>query len=107
MAETLAERPEGLRLMLLVAVERRDGDERSMEIIRSVRQRAVEALARLFAAAGLAGADAESEIARDTARLAIACFDGAVVAAQIDGDGDDLRRVFALLHAGMMAASRS
>jgi len=101
MADSIAERPEGHRLMLLVAVERRDGDENCLQIIREARQRAVEGLARLFAAAGLAGSDPNSEEARDCARLVMACLDGALIAAQMDAAATDFHSMFRLLYAAL------
>jgi hypothetical protein len=41
--------------------------------------------------------------ARDVALLTLACFDGALVAAQIDADAADLRRMFALLYSALVA----
>jgi AcrR family transcriptional regulator len=102
MAQSLADPPDGLRLALIVAGERREGDERILEIIRYARMRAVEGGARLLAAAGLVD-DPKSPAALDTSRLAMACFDGAVVAAQIDADAGDLRRILALLYAALTA----
>ena len=101
MANAMAERPEFVRLTLLIAVERREGDEACLEIVRSVRQRAVEALTRLFVATGLVEPNGDEAAARDVARLAIACFDGAFAAAQIDADAVDLRRVISLLYASL------
>jgi AcrR family transcriptional regulator len=101
MAEALAARPEGLRLMLLVSVERRHGDSKPIEIIRAARRQAVEGLARVFAGAGLVAAEPESEEALDVARLIMMCFDGAVVAAQIDADAGDFKRMFRKLYSAL------
>lgn len=104
MAEALAEGPEFLRLMMMVGLERHDGDEASLEIVRAHRQRAIEGIARLFLAGGLIAPSVDAEKAQDIARLAVACFDGAFAAAQIDGATADLRRMFALLRSAMTAA---
>jgi AcrR family transcriptional regulator len=104
MAEALAEGPEFLRLMLMVALERRQGDRHTLEIVRSHRARSVEGVARLLAACGLEQPGPDGVTARDLARLTIACFDGAFAAAQMDADVADVRRMFTLLHSAMTAA---
>ena len=106
MADALAARPEFLRLMLLMALERREGDEASLEMVRAHRRQAVEGLARLFVAGGIVDADAPPGAAEDIARLSIACFDGAFAAAQIDGGEADLRRMFELLQGALIAVSQ-
>jgi AcrR family transcriptional regulator len=104
MAESVAARPQGLRMMLLAALEAPRGDERCREIVRNVRACAVDGLARFFAGAGLAGGDPESDEARKCARLAMACIDGALVAAPAGATADDLRQMFRLLHNIMKGA---
>jgi AcrR family transcriptional regulator len=104
MAEALAEGPEFLRLMVMVALERRHADPHILEIVRSHRARSIEVLARLFAACGLERPGPDGVTARDVALLTIACFDGAFTAAQIDADAADLRRMFTLLYSTMTAA---
>ena len=104
MAEALTEGPEFLRLMLMVALERRHADPRAIEIVRSHRARSVETVAGLFAAFGLEQPGPDGVTARDVALLTIACFDGAFAAAQIDADAADLRRMFMLLYSTMTAA---
>jgi len=104
MAEALTEGPEFLRLMLMMALERRDADPRALETVRSHRARSVETVARLFAVSGLERPGPDGVTARDVALLTIACFDGAFTAAQIDADAADLRRMFMLLYSAMTAA---
>jgi AcrR family transcriptional regulator len=104
MAEALAEGPEFLRLMLMVALERHHADPHAIEIVRSLRARSVEGVTRLLAACGLEQPGPNGVTARDLARLTIACFDGAFAAAQIDADAADVRRMFTLLHSAMTAA---
>jgi AcrR family transcriptional regulator len=104
MAEVLTEGPEFLRLMLMMALERRDADPRALETVRSHRARSVETVARLFAACGLERPGPDGVTARDVALLTIACFDGAFTAAQIDADAADLRQMFTLLYSTMTAA---
>jgi AcrR family transcriptional regulator len=103
LADALAERPEFLRLLLLLSLERRDVDERSLQAIRHVRQCALESLARLYEEAGIVGPAAQESAAIDLARASLAFFDGAFIAAQVDPDTTDLRRMFSLLHAGITA----
>jgi len=103
MAEALSEGPEFLRLMLMMALERRDADPRALEIVHSHRARSIEVLARLFAAHGLERPGPDGVTARDVARLTIACFDGAFTATQIDADAADLRHMFTLLYSALTA----
>jgi AcrR family transcriptional regulator len=101
MAQALAEGPEFLRLMFMVALERRHADPHALEVVRSHRARAIESVARLFAACGLERPGPDGVTARDIALLTLACFDGAFTAAQIDADTADTRRTFKLLHSAM------
>jgi AcrR family transcriptional regulator len=107
MAEALAEGPEFLRLMFMVALERRNADPRALEIVRSHRARSIEAVARLFAACGLERPGSDGVTTRDVARLMIACFDGAFAAGQLDADAAYIRRMFTLLYLAMTAALQS
>jgi AcrR family transcriptional regulator len=106
MAEALSEGPEFLRLMLMVALERRHADPHALEIVRSHRARSIEVVARLLAASGLERPGPDGVTARDVARLTIACFDGAFTAAQMDADAADVRRMFTLLYSAVSAALR-
>jgi AcrR family transcriptional regulator len=103
MADALAEGPDFLRLMIMVALERQHADPRALEIIRSHRARAVAAVARILGAFGLERPEPDGVTARDLAQLTIACFDGAFAAAQIDSEAVDLRRMFALLYSALVA----
>lgn len=105
MADALATRPEFLRLMFLTAVERRDGDEACMEIIRSHRRRAFEGLATLFTSVGMTAPASRRAEAHDLARFAVACFDGAFAAAQIDGEEADLYRMLDILRRALSSVS--
>jgi AcrR family transcriptional regulator len=104
LADALAERPEFLRLLLLLSLERRDVDERSLQAIRQVRQRAIESLAQLYAEAGFVDPALQGSAGIELARVSLAFFDGAFVAAQVDPETTDLRRMFSLLHTGITAA---
>jgi hypothetical protein len=92
--------------MLLMALERRDGDEKSLETVRALRRRGIDGVARLLVAAGLVEADDDEATARDFAQLAVACFDGAFAAAQLDGEDTDLQRMLQLLQRALLALSR-
>jgi len=107
MAEALAEGPEFLRLMMMVALERRHADPHALEIVRSHRARSIEVVARLLAASGLERLGSDGITARDVARLTIACFDGAFTAAQMDADAADVQHMFTLLRSVMTAALQS
>ncbi len=106
LADALAERPEFLRLLLLLSLERRDGNEASLEIVRRVRQRACDVLAGVFRNAGALDAGLSPAAVSDLTRASLALFDGAFIAAQIDPDTTDLRRMFALLRGGLASPSR-
>lgn len=104
LARALSERPEFLRLLLLLALERREVDSSSLEAIRAVRSRALEGMIRVFRGAELVGPGVPEESVARIARLTMAFFDGAVVAKQIDAETVDLGRMFALFQAGLVAA---
>jgi len=103
MADALAKGPEFLRLMLMVAHERRHVDPRALEIIRAHRAHSIATVAPLLGAFGLERPGPDCVTARDVALLTVACFDGAFTAAQIDADAVDLRRMLALLYSGLVA----
>ncbi len=107
MSEALTENPEYIRLMLMAALERQHADPCTLEIISSHRAHGMEMLARLFAACGFERPGPDGATAHDFARLAIAFFDGAFTAAQIEADSADLRRMFTLLRSTLAAASLS
>ncbi|MGZ5154620.1 MAG: TetR/AcrR family transcriptional regulator [Burkholderiales bacterium] len=103
MAESLAKGPDFLRLTFMVALERQHADPRAQEIIRAHRTRAVASIARLLGTFGLERPGPDGITAHDVALLTLACFDGALIAAEIDADADDLRRIFALLYSALVA----
>ena len=104
LADAMAERPEFHRLLLLLALERRDAGEATLQIVRNVRQLALRGLARLYLDSGIVEEGTPDEAVADLTRASLAFFDGALVAAQIDPETADLRRMFALLRAGVIAA---
>jgi AcrR family transcriptional regulator len=95
---SLASHPEFLRLLLLIALERRDVDPTSLAAIRRVRDLALERirkmLATLFAPMNLPNA---KRLADEFARLVLVVADGAFVAQHIDREQADVRRAFGLL----------
>ncbi len=105
LADAMAERPEFHRLLLLLALERRDAGEATLEIVRRVRQLALQGLARLFTDTGVVAPGTPDAALQDLAHASLAFFDGALVAAQIDPATADLRRMFALLRDGVIAAA--
>lgn len=104
LARAFSERPEFLRLLLLLALERREVDPSSLDAIRAVRTRALGGMFRLFREFELVDASVPDEFVTEIARLTMAFFDGAVVAKQIDADSVDLGRMFALFQAGLVSA---
>ena len=106
LGEELTERPEFLRLLLLLSLERREADPATLEVVRRVRARAITGLARAFRVGGLVDDDASEAAVHELARMALAFSDGAFIAAQIDPVAADLRRMFAVFYAGMAASLR-
>ena len=104
LADAMAERPEFHRLLLLLAFERRDASEATLEAVRRVRRAALQGLARLYVDAGVVATDTPQAAVDDLTRATLAFFDGALVAAQIDPATADLRRMFRLLRAGVVTA---
>jgi AcrR family transcriptional regulator len=104
LAEELTERPEFLRLLLLLALERREGDPATIAAVRRVRDRATRGLATVFRLGGFVDDGVSDEAVHELARIALAFADGAFVAAQIDPGTTDLKRMFAVFYAGMAAA---
>lgn len=104
LAQALSDRPEFLRLLLLLALERREVDASSLKAIRAVRTRALEGMGRLFRDFEIIDPGVPDEFVTEIARLTMAFFDGAFVAKQIDGEAVDLGRMFALFQAGLVAA---
>jgi AcrR family transcriptional regulator len=104
-AASLEEHPEFLRLLFLIALERRELDEASLGAIRRARELALERLRAtmrtLLAPFGEPGA----ALARDFAALALCVADGAFLAHHIDA-GTDVRAIFGLLRRALTALAR-
>lgn len=105
-ADMLAQAPEFLRLLLLLALERKQIDPTSLAAIRRVRRQAIDRLQRIlehvFEPLGRARARRE---AVEAARFALAFVDGCFLAHHIDPDTTDLRRLFLLLRTMFLAYS--
>jgi len=104
---SLESQPEFLRLLLLIALERREVDAASLAAIRRVRELALERIRKilvdLLAPLRLERA---AEIADEFARLVLVVADGAFVAHHIDPEKADIRRSFALLRRALTALAR-
>ena len=104
LADQLTDRPEFLRLLLLLSLERREADPTTIDVVRRVRSRAVAALARAFRLAGVLPESVPDAMVNDIAQSTLAFADGAFVAAQINPDATDLRRMFGIYYAGLASA---
>lgn len=106
-AASLEERPEFLRLLLLIALERREADPRSLESIRRVRAMARERLRRLLLPlVEPLGQKRAAEVSDAFAALALAAADGAFVAHHIDREGAPIGPVLGLLRRALEALAR-
>jgi AcrR family transcriptional regulator len=99
--------PEFLRLLLLIALERRDVDPTSLAVIRRVRELALARIRKMLAVllTPLKLRDAR-RIADEFARLVLVVSDGAFVAQHIDPQQSDVRRSFSLLRRALTALAR-
>jgi len=94
-ASAFAEGPEFLRLLLVLSLERRDGDPLVLEAARRVRTVAIDGLASAYAEAfAIADPFRRRTICDRLARFTLMLFDGVFVASQIEPDATDLRRAF-------------
>ena len=101
---SLEAHPEFLRLLLLIALERRDVDPSSLTVIRRVRDLALDRIRKMLAIllAPLKLRNVQ-RIADEFARLVLVVADGAFVAQHIDPEQADVRRSFGLLRRALMA----
>lgn len=104
---SLESHPEFLRLLLLIALERREVDAASLVAIRRVRELALERIRRMLMAllTPLKVPNAKN-LADEFARFVLVVADGAFVAQHIDPDKDDIRRSFELLRRALVALAR-
>lgn len=104
---SLEEHPEFLRLLLLIALERRAVDEASLAAIRRVRELALDRIhSLLLVFLRDFDADRASKLAHEYARLMLCVADGAFVAHHIDPEQTDLRGFFDLLRRALTALAR-
>lgn len=106
LATEFTERPEFLRLLLLLALEQREGEPETLQAIRQVRARVVAGFAHVFRETHFVGDQVSDEMLHDIATATVAFADGAFVAAQVDPGVVDLRRLFAIFYSGLVAALR-
>ena len=104
---SLESHPEFLRLLLLIALERRDVDAASLTVIRRVRDLALERIRKMMVVMlePLNLRDVHG-IADEFARLVLVVADGAFVAQHIDPGQADVRRSFGLLRRALTALAR-
>src|SRR5262249_43972883 len=104
---SLESHPEFLRLLLLIALERRDVDPASLAVIRRVRALAMERIGKMLLTM-LAPLKLRNEkrIADEFTRLVLVVADGSFVAQHIDPDRADVRRSFDLLRRALTALAR-
>lgn len=95
LARAFAEGPEFLRLLLVLSLERREGDPLVLEAARRVRTVAIESLAATYAETfAIDDPFRRRAISERLARFTLMLFDGVFVASQIESDTTDLRRAF-------------
>jgi AcrR family transcriptional regulator len=106
-ATSLEKQPEFLRLLILIALERRTVDKVSVAVIRRVRARALQHIHTLLSAL-LTGFNPEraDRLAGEFARLVLCVADGAFVANQIDPRETDIRALFDLMRRALAALAR-
>jgi AcrR family transcriptional regulator len=106
-AAALAQRPEFLRLLFLIALERKHIDTTSLGVIRRVRKLALvrlrEGIARRLEAQGVANA---ASLADDLSLFALAVADGTFIQNHIDPRASDVARNLELLDRALAALGR-
>jgi len=96
--------PEFLRLLLVLSLERREGDPAVLEAARRVRLTAVEQLAAGFSMALTLDDELERRrIANALARFTLMLLDGVFVASQIESEDTDLASTFEMIAIGVQA----
>lgn len=101
-ARSLEQHPEFLRLLLLIALERREIDSSSLASVRRARELALERLREMIR---LLVDDDEALVCR-LSSLALAVGDGAFIQHHIDPEGTDVRGLFDLLRRLLLVAAR-
>jgi AcrR family transcriptional regulator len=106
-AASLEDQPEFLRLLILIALERREIDEPSLEVIRRARalgrDRVREEMVRMLEPFG---GEQSAELAQEFAAFALCVADGAFIAHHIDPETTDVRALFRLMQSALTALAR-
>ena len=106
-APQLETRPEFLRLLFLIALERKHIDETSLAVIRRVRKLALVRLRRMLLAwLATEGVPEREALADSLSLLALAVADGAFIQNHIDPRKADIERTFELLQRALGALGR-
>ncbi len=107
-ARSLQDRPEFLRLILLISLERREVDEKSLATVRRARALARERLTTIMGdlLAPAAGPHSRSALAQRFADFALMVADGAFIAHHVDSEATDLRAAFDLMRRSLAAYAR-
>jgi AcrR family transcriptional regulator len=106
-AEGLQKRPEFLRLLFLIALERKHIDKTSLAAIRRVRKLALVRIHKMLVQwlREMHVADVES-LADSLSLLVLAVADGAFIQNHVDPSAADVTRTFELLHRALDAFGR-
>jgi AcrR family transcriptional regulator len=103
---SLEQHPEFLRLLLLIALERREVDVASVTVIRRVRELALERIRKvLFVLLESFDRNLAKRLAGELAVFVLCVADGAFVAQHIDPK-TDLRQVFGVMRRALTALAR-
>jgi AcrR family transcriptional regulator len=104
LADAFASGPEFLRLLLVLSLERRDGDPAVLEAARRVRAQAVDGLAEAYQPeVEISNPFQRRAVCQELARFTLMLLDGIFVASQIEPDSTDLPRAFRTIAAGVRA----
>ncbi len=107
MADAFVGGPEFLRLMLVLSLERREGDPEVLKAARRIRQHARDGLAAIYTRAfPCKDAFAQRAACDRLARMTLMLFDGVFVASQIERDTTDLRRSFETIALAVQATGQ-
>ncbi|MCH2187154.1 TetR/AcrR family transcriptional regulator [Myxococcota bacterium] len=104
-ADALEERPEFLRVILLISLERRAVDSSSLATIRRARALARDRLASLLVEilAPLGRLEQQDRVARRFADFALMVADGAFIAHPLDPEATDIQSAFDLMRASLIS----
>jgi AcrR family transcriptional regulator len=106
-AAALEKRPEFLRLLFLIALERKHIDKTSLSAIRRVRKLALVRIRKtLVDWLGAQGTSDAETLADSLSLFVLAVADGAFIQNHIDPRGSDVARTFELLHRALEALGR-